>query len=147
MVCYFLLGMGLYSNLGDMAKIDRQAVWDKFQGRCAYTGKPLGDDWQVDHACPKTNYIWHQPWNTECVDDIKNLLPAIKIVNHYKRGHNIESFRLSMMNFHLRLRKLPKKTMVKKTEKRIRYMRTVAELFDITPDRPFSGKFYFETVT
>lgn len=51
-----------------------------------------------------------------------------------------------MMDFHKRLAKLPKKTSLKKTENRISYMKTVAALFDITVDKPFSGKFYFETI-
>ena len=39
-----------------------------------------------------------------------------------------------------------KKTMIEKTLKRKEYLLEVAELFDITPDKPFSGKFYFETL-
>lgn len=49
-----------------------------------------------------------------------------------------------MLNFHLRLAKLPKNTNVKATKKRIIYMNTIADLFDIKIDKPFSGVFYFE---
>ncbi len=56
--------------------IDRRAVYDKFGGRCAYTGTPLKDDWQVDHIVPKEQ---------GGTDDINNLYPAQRIVNHYKR--------------------------------------------------------------
>lgn len=115
----------------------RDVIYNKFGGLCAYTGKPLGDDWQIDHKWPKCG---------GGNDDIENLFPAIKIINHYKRSHNVESFRLSMLSFHKRLSKLPKKTKVNRTIRRIEYMNTIARLFDITIDKPFSGKFYFETI-
>ena len=126
-----------------MNKQLRQQVYNKFNGLCAYTGKPLGYDWQVDHVEPQCHYRWHQIENGD-KDDISNLLPAIKIVNHYKRGKNLDLFRKSMLTFHIRLKKLPKKTQLKRTEKRIIYMKTISDLFDITVDKPFSGKFYFE---
>lgn len=134
-------------------KINREAVKNKFNGLCAYTGKPLGEDWQVDHAIPKCHSIWHKSIEDrkqygveyDC-DDVQNLLPAIKIVNHYKRGESIHSFKITMSTFHKRLARLPKKTSKDKTLKRIKYMRTIAELFDITESKPFSGLFYFETL-
>lgn len=127
-------------------KIDREAVRNKFGGLCAYTGKPLGDDWQVDHMQPVSHWCWPQPGYKKKVNDFDNLMPAIKIINHYKRDAHLEAFRKSMLTFHLRLAKLPKKTQRPQTIKRILYMRTIADLFDITVDKPFSGKFYFETL-
>ena len=128
-------------------RIDRELVRNKFGGLCAYTGKPLGEDWQVDHVHPVSGWRWAQATvhKDEC-HHIDNLFPAIKIINHYKRSHTLESFRRSMMDFHKRLAKLPKKTQRPATAKRIVYMNKVAELFDITPDRPFTGQFYFERV-
>jgi hypothetical protein len=49
-----------------------------------------------------------------------------------------------MADFHLRLGKLPKKTTRPQTMKRIEYMQKVADAFEITPEKPFEGKFYFE---
>jgi hypothetical protein len=126
-----------------MNKQLRQQVYDKFNGLCAYTGKLLGSDWQVDHVEPQCHYRWHQVEHGN-KDDISNLLPAIKIINHYKRGKNLDLFRKSMLTFHMRLKRLPKKTQLDRTRKRIIYMQTIADLFDITVDKPFSGKFYFE---
>ena len=51
-----------------------------------------------------------------------------------------------MLEFHKRLGKLPKKTSKESTKKRISYMNEIAEVFGITKDKPFSGKFYFETI-
>ncbi len=113
----------------------RQQVYDKFNGRCAYTGKPLGDDWQIDHIKPK-----RQGGD----DDFGNLLPALKIVNHYKRAYDLEGFRKYMMNFHIRLGRLPKTTKSEKTMKRISYMKKIAQLFNINETVKFNGKFYFE---
>lgn len=113
----------------------------KYNGHCAYTGKPLGDDWQVDHVMSKYMCLCRK--NNE-VDSIENVLPAIKIINHYKRSLDLEGFRDYMLSFHKRLNKLPKKIVVYETQRRKDYMFKIAELFDITPEKPFDGKFYFE---
>jgi len=130
-----------------MGKIDRQLVYDKFGGLCAFTGKPLGVDWEVDHVLPRSHWQWLQRGQDKQVDDLDNLLPAIRIVNHYKRDHGLESFRMYMLGFHQRLSKLPKKTQRPQTARRIAYMQEIARLFDIAVDRPFAGKFYFETIS
>lgn len=126
-----------------MTKKIRQSVFEKYNGLCAYTGKQLGDDWQVDHVESKA-VIGHLGRSE--VDRNSNLLPACKIINHYKRALCLEDFRRYMMTFHKRLAKLPKKTSIPATQRRKDYMEKVAELFDITPEKPFSGKFYFETL-
>lgn len=139
-----------------MKKSIRQQVFDKYNGLCAYTGKPLGDDWQIDHMtsrhvhqyqtygkCATVEEIKEQ---LKRVDDIDNLLPTIKIINHYKRSLDLEGFRHYMIGFHKRLKKLPKKTIIYETQRRKEYMFKIAELFGITPEKPFEGKFYFETI-
>lgn len=127
-----------------MNKELRDKVYNKYNGRCAYTGKPLGDDWQVDHAYSKYQHDYHKIQSD--VNDISNLMPALRIVNHYKRELSIEGFRWYLKDFHLRLSKLPKKTRLDRTKKRIAYMEEVANAFNITINKPFSGKFYFETI-
>lgn len=115
-------------------------MYNKFGGRCAYTGKPLGDDWQVDHMEPR----FYARMYRRDPNRPDNLVPALRIVNHYKRCNDLEGFRKYMLSFHERLKKLPKKTRVEKSAKRVQYMIRVAEAFGITVDIPFSGKFYFE---
>lgn len=122
--------------------MDKKYIYDKFGGLCAYTGKPLGEDWQIDHIEPQHKF--KKGFIEGNKDDVDNLIPALKIVNHYKRGLNLEGFRKYMENFHLRLAKLPKKTSLEKTKKRIVYMNAVADVFDISVDKPFNGRFYFE---
>lgn len=113
----------------------KEKIKNKFGGLCAYTGKPLGEDWQIDHIKPKAQ---------GGSNDLDNLLPALKIVNHYKRCFDLETFRNYMVNFHIRLSKLPKTTRVEKTKNRIIYMNNIASAFGITPEKGFDGKFYFE---
>lgn len=133
-----------------MDKKKRELVRLKYDGLCAYTGKPLGEDWQVDHVTSKHKHFYNCYGMDDLkerlkeVDNIENLLPAIKIVNHYKRSLDLEGFRCYMINFHKRLKKLPKKTIISETQRRKDYMFKIAELFDITIVKPFDGKFYFE---
>ncbi len=116
--------------------IDREAVYDKFGGRCAYTGKPLGDDWQVDHIVPK---------RLGGTDDMENLVPVLKIANHYKRALSLKDFKEWYLGgLHERLRKLPKNPRSEKGIRRKEYLMKVSEAFDITPDKPFCGKLWYE---
>lgn len=159
-----------------MRKSLRQQVFNKYGGLCAYTGKPLGDSWEIDHIEPLNRkyksvggHHVNNDGNPATLEDFvsgnckwvarkivadgysnperdifDNMAPAIKIINHYKRCKSLELFRSFMLRFHIRLSKLPKNTTVTRAERRKEYMLKVAELFDITPDKPFDGKFYFE---
>lgn len=80
-----------------ISKGKRQTVYDKFAGRCAYCGRKIAyKDMQVDHLIPKEmepvvvagNYP-----GLDNIDDIKNLMPACRMCNHYKRAHSLETFR------------------------------------------------------
>ena len=140
-----------------MNKKLRQQVYEKFGGKCAYTGLPLPEDWQVDHMTSKIQHEWttyyrHGDLDTikkelKTVDNIDNLVPTLRIVNHYKRSLDLEGFRRYMLLFHKRLAKLPKNTSVQRTKERKIYMYKIAEVFGISPENPFSGVFYFETLT
>jgi 5-methylcytosine-specific restriction endonuclease McrA len=126
-----------------MNKKIRETVYNKYNGCCAYTGKPLQSDWQVDHIHPKCRKIQKNSTLTSH-DDMDNLIPAYRMVNHYKRTQTLNEFRKFMSEFHIRLSKLPKNTRVLKTQKRKEYLFEIAMLFDIAIDKPFDGKFYFE---
>jgi hypothetical protein len=65
--------------------IDRKAVYNKYNGRCAYCGCKIDfKDMQVDHVVSKRN---------GGKDDITNLNPACRLCNHYKNADPLESFR------------------------------------------------------
>ena len=115
--------------------ISRQEVYDKYNGLCAYSGTPLEDDWQVDHLVSQ---------HLDGGNDIENLVPVQKIINHYKRALRLEDFRTWYLGgLHTRLDK-PKNPRTEKSRKTKEYRLKVASYFGITPDKPFSGKFYFE---
>ena len=122
----------------------REKVYKKFNGKCAYSGTPLRDDWQIDHLIPKHDF---KDKALKGADDIENLVPTQKIINHYKRGESLEVFReWKLGKLHERLKKLPKNPKSPKSIKHKEYLLEVANYFGITEDKPFSGKFYFETL-
>ena len=130
-----------------ISKKNREIVKYTFEGKCAYTGTELLSDWQVDHVNPLRRDWWlsNSAINKEN-HNLKNLYPAQRVVNNYKSSMNLEQFRNFMTDFHLRIAKLPKNPKTEKSIKHKANMLEIAKLFDITVDRPFSGKFYFETL-
>lgn len=122
--------------------MDRQKIFEKFGGKCAYSGTDLKDDWQIDHIEPKTFF---QITGKSGQNDDDNLFPCQRIINHYKRGLSLEHFRSWYLGgLHERMKKLPKNPKSKRGIRRKAYILEVAELFGITEDTPFSGIFYFE---
>ena len=70
-------------------KIDRQKVYEKYNGHCTYCGKPITiKDMQVDHILSKRN---------GGTNDIDNLNPSCRLCNHYKRAAGIETFRNDLL--------------------------------------------------
>lgn len=63
----------------------RQDVYDKLDGHCAYCGELLRiEDMQIDHVVPL---------RSGGTNDMVNLLPACRSCNHYKRGNSLEAWR------------------------------------------------------
>ena len=131
-----------------ISKKNREIIKQKFGGKCAYTGTELKDDWQVDHVEPLIRNWWTNTAMNEKAHNIKNMFPVQKIVNHYKGSLGLETFRTWYLGgLHERLKKLPKNPKVEKSIKRKAYLLEVAQLFGIEIDKPFSGTFYFETLS
>jgi len=201
----------------------RERVYAKYNGKCAYTGKPLDSDWQIDHLNPVCGTDCYPEWRATqptCLLEwenlmnnpirradysdrheyykaldlwnekqrelskaisksqknftrkqatyIENLMPALRHINHYKFCLSLENFRKRIATLQSRIDKYPKwvkelrnelvanNGMIdedyfddapithEKTFCRYCYICTAAELFGITPETPFSGKFYFE---
>lgn len=105
-----------------MKKELRQAVYDKYNGHCAYCGTKIEySEMQVDHQIAKRN---------GGTDDTENLYPSCRRCNHYKRSQGLESFRKYMGTLHERIRK--------------DYIVNVGLDYGIVELKPFDGKFYFE---
>lgn len=124
----------------------RQRIYNKFGGLCAYSGTPLEDDWQIDHVRPIARN-WDGIARFKDDDCEENMFPTQKLINHYKHSLSLEDFRtLYLGGLHERLKKLPKNPRTEKSRKRKEYKMRIAGYFGITPDRPFSGTFYFEKI-
>jgi 5-methylcytosine-specific restriction endonuclease McrA len=130
-----------------ISKKDRAIIKQKFDGKCAYTGTELKDDWQVEHIKPIRRNWWENSALFEKDHRIDNMVPVQRIVNHYKHSLTLEDYRERILTLHERLKKLPKNPRTDKGKKRKAYMLEVAELFGVTEDKPFSGIFYFEKNT
>jgi hypothetical protein len=128
-----------------ISKKDRELIKMKFGGKCAYTGTDLMDDWQVDHMqAVRRNWFLKNSAMFEDNHNLNNMIPCQRIINHYKHSMNLNEFRDFMVYFHERIGKLPKNPKTEKSIKHKLYMLEVARLFDITPEKPFNGVFYFE---
>jgi 5-methylcytosine-specific restriction endonuclease McrA len=82
-----------------MKKTDRQKVFDKYGGKCAYCGCELKKGWNVDHIEP----AFHN-WSDEDVvrilkeksrgaHSIDNYNPSCPRCNKWKSTYSIEDFR------------------------------------------------------
>lgn len=73
-----------------ISKKVREAVYQKYNGHCAYCGREIGfKDMQVDHFQPLRAWGYVGPGT----DDLENLMPACWTCNHYKRANSLETFR------------------------------------------------------
>lgn len=81
-------------------KPNRQKVYDKFKGHCAYCGQSIQiKDMQIDHIIPQRLLLCKPPEATiDQVDCENNLVPTCRSCNNYKSGNPIESFRKSLEN-------------------------------------------------
>jgi 5-methylcytosine-specific restriction endonuclease McrA len=129
-----------------ISKKDRELIKNKYQGKCAYTGTDLKEDWQIDHIKPIIRNLYTSGAMFEKDHTLNNMVPCQKIVNHYKGSLDLESFRNWFLGeLHLRLKKLPRNPKTAKSIKRKQYLLEIANLFGITEDKPFNREFYFET--
>ena len=105
-----------------MNKSIREAVYDKYYGKCAYCGKAIvRQDMQVDHIIPK---------RMNGADAITNYNPSCRRCNHYKRGGDVEYLRDLLLTLHKRLENI--------------YIVRVAIDYGLITISKFDGVFYFE---
>lgn len=103
-------------------KSDRQIVFQKYGGRCAYCGKAIYiEDMQVDHILPV---------RLGGKDEIANYNPACRRCNHYKRANSLAGFRALMRGLRKRVEDI--------------YIVKVAIDYKIISIKDFDGRFYFE---
>jgi 5-methylcytosine-specific restriction endonuclease McrA len=82
-----------------MRKLDRDLIFNKYGGRCAYCGDLLQYGWHVDHIDPIirnwTKGTCEKPEN----DIIENCNPSCPSCNIQKNNHTIEQFRSKIKQF------------------------------------------------
>ena len=72
-------------------KIDRQKVYEKYNGHCAYCGEVIEfKNMQVDHFWPKC--LSYQEPNFD-PDRDENLMPSCRKCNNHKHGMRLETWR------------------------------------------------------
>lgn len=82
-----------------MTKKQRQEVYEKYGGRCAYCGCELKKGWHVDHLDPIKRYLKGSGCEYPDRDCIENMMPSCPACNIQKHSMPIESFRLTVTQF------------------------------------------------
>lgn len=76
-----------------LSKKTREAVYNKYDGHCAYCGKELDyKDMQVDHLIPVQRERFGR-YIEEQIECFENYMPACRRCNHAKRSYSLENFR------------------------------------------------------
>lgn len=79
-----------------MNKKQRQQVYDKYNGHCAYCGKEIAyENMQVDHIKPKQRGWVYNP-NNVGTDEMDNYNPSCRACNFRKGILTIEQFRAEL---------------------------------------------------
>jgi 5-methylcytosine-specific restriction endonuclease McrA len=77
-----------------MMKIDRNKIRNMFDGRCAYCGKPLDDNFHIDHVKPIYRGREGYPLSSRQGEDIiENMMPSCPRCNLWKKTFTVEEFR------------------------------------------------------
>lgn len=119
-----------------MTKKERQQVFDKYGGRCAYCGEELQKGWHVDHIEPIRRHFWKN--NGDCDhperEHIGNYMPACASCNISKHSGSIEDFRNLIAGF------IP-------SLNRYSTQYKIAKRYGLVSENNNPVTFYFETVT
>lgn len=83
--------------------MDRNKIFNKFNGRCAYCGEPLGKRWQADHVVPLYRNCADEELERMGVvrgeDNEDNLVPSCQSCNYHKSTYTVEGFRERIKQF------------------------------------------------
>lgn len=133
-----------------MKKSDRQKVFDKYGGKCAYCGCELQKGWHVDHLEPcrritsteqvlqpegvYPRYKWVEKvvgYSNPDANHIDNYMPSCPSCNINKHGDSIEGFRATINGFVKSL-----------NERMVQYK--VAKRYGLIQETGNEVKFFFE---
>lgn len=114
-------------------KIDRQKVFDKYGGKCAYCGCELVKGWHVDHIEPIVRNWWNGTCNKPENECEENYNPSCASCNIQKGSNSLEAFREVIKQFIQSLNKYS--TQYK-----------FAKKYGLIQETDIEVKFYFETL-
>ena len=111
----------------------REAVYNKYDGHCAYCGKKIEyKEMQVDHLIPVQRERFNK-YSEEEIESIENYFCACRRCNLYKRAHSLEVFRKY-------IEEIPKKLY------RDSYIYKVGLDYGLVEVNEHKVKFYFEQI-
>lgn len=109
----------------------REAIWHKYDKRCAYCGCELDyKDMQVDHIHSKFHHEYFKLIDNP--DRIENLNPACRQCNFYKGSETLDVFRKNISTIYERLSR--------------HFIFKLALKYGIIKYKEFEGEFYFEKI-
>ena len=109
----------------------REAVYQKYDGHCAYCGKKITyKEMQVDHLIPVQRERFGK-YTEEQIECFENYVPSCRRCNHAKRSYSLEGFRTF-------IEEIPRKL------KERNYIYKVGLDYDLIKEQPRKIKFYFE---
>lgn len=92
------------SNRKKISPEIRKAVYDKYNGHCAYCGCVIDyKNMQVDHLIPLRN--WNDSHTEKELWSIENLMPSCRQCNHYKRANTLQGFREAIEQIPFKLKR------------------------------------------
>lgn len=127
-----------------MKKTDRELIFNKYDGKCAYCGCELTKGWHADHIEPivrdfiynknkqrfETNGIYRNPEN----ENLQNYNPSCPSCNIQKNSYTLEQFRENIKQFVNSLNQYS--TQYK-----------FAKKYGLVSENDIEVKFHFETVS
>ena len=127
-----------------MKKTDRELIFNKYDGKCAYCGCELTKGWHADHIEPivrdfiynknkqrfETNVICRNPEN----ENLQNYNPSCPSCNIQKNSYTLEQFRENIKQFINSLNQYS--TQYK-----------FAKKYGLVSENDIEVKFHFETVS
>lgn len=89
-----------------LSQTERKAVYDKYNGHCAYCGCDIPfKGFNVDHLHCLRNYEYTEEFTGIDVHSIDNLMPACGSCNRYKATMDLETFRKQLQKIPDRLQR------------------------------------------
>ena len=128
-----------------MKKKDRELVFNKFGGKCAYCGCQLEKGWHVDEIEPvRRNRVWNRDkrrWELDKNNPmthperlhIDNQFPSCPSCNINKHSESLEDFRKAIKGYMKHLNEIS--TQYK-----------IAKRYGLVYESDIEVKFYFETI-